>query len=79
MNQLQGDLLQCVVGDGAGAEITNVVQTDELSWATGTGDGRQVAGGPALDTLPLIVLEVIVFSLHATHDPLKKTEVFALC
>lgn len=61
MNQLHRYLLQCVVGDGAGAEVADVVQTDKYSWATGTGDGRQVAGGPALGTLPLVVLEVIVF------------------
>lgn len=64
-NQLQWDLLQCVVVDRAGAEVTDVMQTDEYSWAAGTGDGRQVAGGSALGTLPLVILEVIVFCLLA--------------
>lgn len=71
MDELQRDLLQCVVADGAGAEAVDVVQTDQYSWATGTGDGRQVAGGPALGTLPLIILEVIVFCFCAMHHPLK--------
>lgn len=65
MNQLQRDLLQCVVGEGAGAQVVDVVQTNKYSWATGTGDGRQVAGGPALGTLPLIILEVIVLCFLA--------------
>ena len=71
LNRLQRDLLQCVVGDGAGAEVTDVVQTDEHSWAAGTGDGGQVAGGSALGALPLVILEVIVFCLLAMHQPLK--------
>lgn len=65
------DLLQCVVRDGAGAEVTDVVQTDEHSRATWTGDGRQVAGGFALGALPLVILEVIVFRLLALQHPLK--------
>lgn len=69
--QLQWDLLQCVVGDGAGAEIGDVVQTHQHSWAAGTGDGRQVAGGPALDTLPLVVLEIVIFRFLATQHSLK--------
>lgn len=65
------DLLQCAVRDGAGAEVTDVVQTDEHSWATWTGDGRQVAGGFALGALPLVILEVIVICLLALQHPLK--------
>lgn len=69
--KLQWDLLQCVVGDRAGAEAADVVQTDQYSGATGTGDGRQVTGGPALGTLPLVILEVIIFCTLAMQHPLK--------
>lgn len=48
-----------------------MVQTDLHSWATGTGDGRQVAGGSAPGTLPLVILEVIVFCLPASQHPLQ--------
>ncbi len=71
LNRLQRDSLQCVVGDRAGAEVADVVQTDEHSWIAGAGDGRQEAGGPALGTLPLVVLQVIVFCLPVSQDPLK--------
>lgn len=69
--QRQRDLLQCVVVDGAGAEVTGVVQTDQYSWAAGTGDGRQVTGGPAPGTLPLIILEVIIFCRLLMQHSLK--------
>lgn len=66
------DLLECVVGDGAAAEVTDVVQTDQNSGAAGAGDGRKVAGGPALGTLPLVILEVIVLCLFEVQDALKE-------
>lgn len=69
-------LLESVVGDRAGAEAVDVVETDQHTWAAGAGDGGKVAGGPALGTLTLIILEVIIFCLLAVHHPLmvlKKT------
>lgn len=47
-----------------------MIQTDQHSWATGTGDGRQVAGGSAFGTLSLIVLEVVVFGFLALRHSL---------
>lgn len=51
-----------------------MVQTHQHSWAAGAGDGRKVAGGPALGTLPLIVLEVIVFCLFEIQHALREGE-----
>lgn len=51
-----------------------MVQTDQDSWVAGTGDGRKVARGPALGTLPLVILEVIVFCLLRMRHALKVWE-----
>lgn len=48
-----------------------MIQTDQYSGGTGTGDGRQVAGSLALETLPLVILEVIVLCLLVVHRSLK--------
>lgn len=42
-----------------------MVQTDQYPRAAGTGDSRQVAGGSALGTLSLVILEVVVFGFLA--------------
>lgn len=56
-----------------------MVQTDQHSWAAGTGDGRQVAGGSALGTLSLIILEVVVFGFLALQHPLVVSHSSASC
>jgi len=48
-----------------------VVQTDQDSWVAGTGDGREVAGGPELGTLPLVILKVVIFCLLAEQHALR--------
>ena len=65
------DLLQCVVGDGTRAEVADVVEAGEDPRAAGACDGRQVAGGPALDALPLVVLQVVIFCLLAPRHSLR--------
>ena len=65
------DLLQCVVGDGTRAEVVDVVQAGEDPRAAGAGDRRQVAGGPALDALALVVLQVVVLGLLAPRHSLR--------
>lgn len=57
------DLLECEVVGGAGAEVLGVVQTHQLARVTGTGEGRQVAGGPAPGTLALLVWKQVVLHL----------------
>lgn len=47
------------------------MEADQHSWAAGTGDGGQVAGGSAFHALPLVVLEVVVLGLLAVGDPLE--------
>lgn len=66
----QEDSLQCVVGEGAGAEVVDVVETHQCPRAAGTRYGRQVAGGPTLGALPLVVLEEIVLCVLAMRHPL---------
>lgn len=51
-----------------------MVETDQHPRPTGTRDGRQVTGGPALDTLTLVVLQVVVFCLLVMYDALKMSE-----
>lgn len=76
---VDGGLLQCVVADGAGAKVSDVVQTDQHSWAAGAGDGRQVAGGSAFGTLPLIILEVVIFGFLALRHSLTVSDSSMLC
>lgn len=56
-----------------------MVQTDQHSWAAGTGDGRQVAGGSAFGTLSLIILEVVVFGFLALRHSLTVSDSRTLC
>lgn len=70
----QLDSLQCVAADGAGAQVGGVVQADQHPGAAGAGEGRQVAGGPALDALPLVVLEVIVRRLLGDQHALERSD-----
>lgn len=67
---MRHDSLQCVVGEGAGAEVLDVVETDQLAGAAGAGDGRQETGGPTFGTLSLIILQEIVFRLLTMQHPL---------
>ncbi len=65
-----GDSLECEVAMGAGAEILGVVQTHHLARTAVTGDARQVAGGPTLAALPLLVWEHLIINLSTLRHTL---------
>lgn len=55
--------LECEVAMRTRAEVLGVVQTNHLARTTSTGDARQVAGGPTLAALPLLVWEHLIINL----------------
>lgn len=65
------DSLECVVGDGAGAEVVGVVQTHLDSWSAGTGESRQVTGGATLDALSLIICQQVILEQFTVGHPLE--------
>lgn len=65
-----GDILESVVGDGAGAEVVGVVQTHLDTWSAGTGESRQVTGGATFHTLSLIICQQVVFKQLTLGHPL---------
>lgn len=64
------DSLVCKVAVRTGAEILGVVQTNHLARTAGTGDARQVAGGPTLAALLLLVWEHLIINLPRLHHAL---------
>lgn len=64
------DSLQCEVAMRTGAEVLGVVQTNHLARTAGAGDARQVAGGPTLVALLLLVWERLVINLLRLHHTL---------
>lgn len=56
---------------GTGAEVLGVVQTSHLVRAAGTSDARQVAGGPTLAALPLLIREQLIINLSGPHHALE--------
>lgn len=64
------DSLECKVAMRTGAEVLGVVQTNHLARTAGTGDTRQVAGGPTLKALLLLVWEHLIINLLRLHHTL---------
>lgn len=67
-----GDSLEYHVAMRTAAEVPGVVQTDHLARTAGTGDARQVAGGPTLAALPPLVWEHFIIHLLRLHHTLGK-------
>lgn len=67
-------ILERVASSRARAEVLDVVETDQLVGATGTGDGRQVTGGPALSTLPFLIWQYIIVNLLGVPHALAKSK-----
>lgn len=53
-----------------GAEVLGVIQTNHLARTAGAGDARQVAGGPTLAALLLLIWEHLVINLLRLHHTL---------
>lgn len=50
-----------------GAQVLGVVQANHLARTAVTGDTRQVAGGPTLTALLLLVWEQLIINLSRLH------------
>lgn len=48
-----------------------MVQANHLVRAAGAGDTRQVAGGPTLKTLPLLIWELLIINSARQHQTLE--------
>lgn len=48
-----------------------MVQASHLVRTAAAGDARQVAGGPTLETLPLLIWELVIINLARQHDTLE--------
>lgn len=66
------DSLECEVAMRTGAEVLGVVQTNHLARTATAGDARQVAGGPTLAALPLLIWEHLIINLSRLHHTLGK-------
>ncbi len=53
-----------------GTEVLGVVQTNHLARTAVTGNARQVAGGPTLAALLLLVWEHLIINLSRLHHTL---------
>lgn len=64
------DSLEYKVAMWTGADVLGVVQTHHLARTADAGDGRQVAGGPTLAALPLLIWEHLIINLLRLHHTL---------
>lgn len=70
---LMRDSLQFEVAMRTGAEVLGVIQTNHLARTANAGDARQVAGGPTLIALLLLIWEHLVINLLRLRHTLGDT------